>query len=213
MSRRSRSVIKKSGNRLFRAFGSLEMFDAKYLDNIAKSYVFAIADRRLRVGKKMVEHLNWDNLKKLAEEGNWTMAVKARDFSGIYISSLLDSEFSSHEVKQITQSLAKDDAIWAMHFSDFANEMEILGYEITLSWEQLSTSKYEYEGKNHFSAEYSSKRNLWVKEKRGGSDGFWGRPTMIISWGTALQLEDAIKVLREKEDTTVGMDDDFLTRF
>ncbi|MAZ97646.1 MAG: hypothetical protein CMP53_09015 [Flavobacteriales bacterium] len=189
------------------------MFDAKYLDNIAKSYVFAIADRRLRVGKKMVEHLNWDNLKKLAEEGNWTMAVKARDFSGIYISSLLDSEFSSHEVKQITQSLAKDDAIWAMHFSDFANEMEILGYEITLSWEQLSTSKYEYEGKNHFSAEYSSKRNLWVKEKRGGSDGFWGRPTMIISWGTALQLEDAIKVLREKEDTTVGMDDDFLTRF
>jgi len=189
------------------------MFDAKYLDSIAKSYVFAIAEQRLSVGKKMVDHLNWDNLKKLAEEGNWTMAVKAREFSGIYISSLLDSEFSSHEVKQITQSLAKEYAIWADHFSDFANEMEILGYEITISWEQLSTSTYDYDGRNHFSAEYSSMRNLWVKEKRGGSDGFWGRPTVIVSWGSAIQLEDAIKILREKEDTTVGIDDDFLTRF
>ena len=188
------------------------MFDAKYLDNIAKNTIFVIAAQRLSVGKKMVEHLNWNRLKQLAEDGNWSMAVRARDLAGIYISSLLDSEFSSQEVKEITQSSPKT-TTWCEHFSDFANEMEILGYEITLSWEQLSTSKYEYEGKNHFSAEYTSKRNLWVKEKRGGSDGFWGRPTMIISWGTALQLEDAIKILREKEDTTVGMDDDFLTRF
>ena len=212
MSRRSRSVIKKSGNRLFRAFGSLEMFDAKYLDNIAKNTIFVTAEQRLSVGKKMVEHLQWDRLKQLAEEGNWTMAIKARELSSIYISSLLDSEFSSREVKEITQGSPKT-TTWSEHFSDFANEMEILGYEINMSWEQLSTSKYEYEGKNHFSAEYSSKRNLWVKEKRGGSDGFWGRPTMVISWGTALQLEDAIKILREKEDTTVGIDDDFLTRF
>ncbi len=212
MSRRSRSVIKKSGNRLFRALGSLEMFDAKYLDSIARTHVLNIAEQRLSVGKKMVEHLQWDRLKQLAEDGNWTMAVRARDLASIYISSLLDSEFSSQEVREITQGSPKT-TTWSDHFGDFANEMEILGYEITISWEQLSTSKYEYDGRNHFSSEYSSKRNLWVKEKRGGSDGFWGRPTMVISWGTALQLEDAIKVLREKEDTTVEMDDDFLTRF
>lgn len=188
------------------------MFDAKYLDSIARTHVLNIAKERLSVGKKMVEHLQWARIKQLAEDGNWTMAVKARDLAGIYVSSLLDSEFSSQEVKEITQGSPKT-TTWSDHFSDFANEMEILGYEINISWEQLSTSKYEYDGKNHFSTEYESKRNLWVKEKRGGSDGFWGRPTMIISWGTALQLEDAIKVLREKEDTTVDIDDDFLTRF
>ena len=55
LSRRSRSVIKKSGNKINRAFGSLEMFDAKYLDNIAKNTIFVTAVQRLSVGKKMVE--------------------------------------------------------------------------------------------------------------------------------------------------------------
>ena len=64
-------------------------------------------------------------------------------------------------------------------------------------------------------------------ESRGGTYGclqawmtalaamdFWGRPTVIISWGKALQTTDAINILREKEDTTMDIEEDsFLTRF
>ena len=190
------------------------MFDAKYLDGIARNYVLAIAEKKLGVSKKMVELLDWEFIKHQAECGEWTFRIKPRAFADLYTQALLESEYQIDEMKEMLQSKPEKTG-WTEHFTGFVNEMEHNGYAVEISWEVLGESKYDFPN-NEFITVYESQRNLWVPpsmDNRFGTRGFWGRPTVIISWGKALQTTDAINILREKEDVTMEIEDSFLTRF
>ena len=191
------------------------MFDAKYLDGIARNYVLAIAEKKLGVSKKMTELLDWEYMKMKAEAGEWTISLKPRAFAELYTQSLIESGYQIDEIRELTESQPEKTG-WAEHFNGFINEMEHNGYNVEINWEMLGSSKYDFPN-NQFISMYESKRNLWVPpsmDDRFGRNGFWGRPTVIISWGKALQTTDAINILREKEDTTMDIEEDsFLTRF
>jgi hypothetical protein len=191
------------------------MFDAKYLDGIARNYVLAIAEKKLGVSKKMVELLDWEYMKHQAEAGEWVHRLKPRTFAELYTKALIESEYQVEEMNELLCSKPQNTG-WAEHFTGFINGMKHNGYDVIISWEVLGDSKYDF-SENAFMATYESTRNLWVPptmDNRFGTRGFWGRPTVVISWGKALQTTDAINILREKEDTTMDIEEDsFLTRF
>ena len=192
------------------------MFDAKYLDGIARNVVLAIAEKKLGVSKKMMELLDWEYMKHLAEEGEWTHRLKPRTFAELYIKALIECAYQVEEMNEIICSKPKNTG-WTEHFTGFIDGMKQAGYDVTISWEVLGESKYEF-SENDFVATYESQRNLWVPpsmDDRFGPRGFWGRPTVIISWGKALQTTDAINILREMdmEETMDIEEDSFLTRF
>ena len=173
------------------------MFDARKLDSIARKVVFDEARKKIGVGKKMFELLDWDRIEQQARVGLWSVCLRPKEFARLFNTALYRAEYDDEEVDEITTSSYKVD-LWSEHFDGFQRELEDNGFTVTFSWERLSESHYEFAGKNNFSPEYESKRNLWLKKEE-----YWGRPTVIIGWGKSIQLDDAIEQLR-KEDSGVG---------
>ena len=132
------------------------MFDAKYLDGIARNYVLAIAERKLGVSKKMIELLDWEYMKMKAEAGEWTISLKPRAFAELYTQSLIESGYQIDEIRELTESQPEKTG-WAEHFNGFIDEMKNNGYNVEINWEMLGKSKYDFPN-SHFLTVYESKR-------------------------------------------------------
>jgi hypothetical protein len=186
------------------------MFDAKALDAIARKTILEEARRRLQVGQKMRDNLEWDDIESAAKDGEWTYCVKARKLSVLFYTALGICDYTMKETKEIVTSQYHTNT-WQIHFDRFIELLERDGYEAEIVWERLSESRYEFSGKNDFRTEYESKRNLWIGGKRSG---YWGRPTLIMRWGKALSLADASKLVEDmgKDDVDDTLTPDFFSR-
>jgi hypothetical protein len=186
------------------------MFDAKELDSMAKKVVFDLARERISVGKFMMELLNWNAIEEQAKSGLWDYTLRPRDFSAVYQEALVMSMRNSNEINENLGSHYYTNG-WKNHFDGFIAEMEKTGYTVTIAWAMLSESRYDFDGRNSFYPQYECKRNLWVGNKH---KGYWGRPTVLIRWGKAVQLTEAEQILEEELQTRDGNygDDGFLSR-
>ena len=87
------------------------MFDAKYLDGIARNYILAIAEKKLGVSKKMTELLDWEYMKMKAEGGEWTISLKPRAFAELYTQALIESGYQIDEIKELTESQPEENRL------------------------------------------------------------------------------------------------------